>query len=56
VRIVITHRHSDHTIDLGHLGITPWIGGPDAPSEVWGRPGRGRKSTGCSGPSSSAKI
>jgi len=38
-RIFITHHHSDHTIDLGHLVITRWIVGQNAPLEVWGPAG-----------------
>src|SRR5437867_3508563 len=35
-RVLITHHHSDHIIDLGHLLITRWISGQNAPFEVWG--------------------
>ena len=38
-RVLITHHHSDHTIDLGHLLITRWIVGQNAPLEVWGPAG-----------------
>ena len=38
-RVLITHHHSDHTIDLGHLLITRWIVGQNAPFEVWGPAG-----------------
>ena len=38
-RVFITHHHSDHTIDLGHLVITRWIVGQNAPLEVWGPAG-----------------
>ena len=38
-RIFITHHHSDHTIDLGHLLITRWIVGQNAPLEVFGPAG-----------------
>jgi len=38
-RVLITHHHSDHTIDLGHLVITRWIAGQNAPLEVWGPAG-----------------
>ena len=43
-RLFITHHHSDHTIDLGHLLITRWIVGQNAPFEIWGpaRPQIGR--------------
>src|SRR5256885_11084285 len=41
-RIFITHHHSDHTIDLGHLLITRWIVGQDAPFEIWGPAGARR--------------
>src|SRR2546430_17015726 len=39
-RIFIPHHHSDHTIDLGHLLITRWIVGQNAPLEIWGPAGR----------------
>src|SRR3989442_5001583 len=38
-RVLITHHHSDHIIDLGHLLITRWISGQNAPFEVWGPAG-----------------
>ena len=38
-RLLITHHHSDHTIDLGHLLITRWIVGQNAPWEIWGPAG-----------------
>lgn len=37
--LFITHHHSDHTIDLGHLVISRWIAGQNAPLEVWGPAG-----------------
>src|SRR5439155_1693500 len=42
-RIFITHHHSDHTIDLGHLLITRWIVGQNAPLEIWGPAGTRRQ-------------
>jgi ribonuclease Z len=42
-RVLITHHHSDHTIDLGHLLITRWIVGQNAPLEVWGPAGTKRQ-------------
>jgi ribonuclease Z len=42
-RILITHHHSDHTIDLGHLLITRWIVGQNAPLEVYGPAGTRRQ-------------
>lgn len=42
-RIFITHHHSDHTIDLGHLLITRWIVGQNAPLEVYGPAGTRRQ-------------
>lgn len=42
-RVFITHHHSDHTIDLGHLLITRWIAGQNAPFEVWGPAGTRRQ-------------
>src|SRR5256886_17430919 len=38
-RVFITHHHSDHPIDLGHLVITRWIGGQNAPLGVCGPAG-----------------
>lgn len=34
--VFVTHHHSDHTIDMGHLVITRWIMGQNAPIHVWG--------------------
>jgi len=42
-RVLITHHHSDHTMDLGHLLITRWIVGQNAPLEVWGPAGTARQ-------------
>ena len=42
-RVLITHHHSDHTIDLGHLIITRWIVGQNAPLEIWGPAGTRRQ-------------
>jgi ribonuclease Z len=42
-RVLITHHHSDHVIDLGHLLITRWIVGQNAPFEVWGPAGTRRQ-------------
>ena len=42
-RVLITHHHSDHTIDLGHLLISRWIAGQNAPFEVWGPAGTRRQ-------------
>jgi ribonuclease Z len=41
--VFITHHHSDHTIDLGHLLITRWIVGQNAPLDVYGPAGTGRQ-------------
>ena len=38
-RVFITHHHSDHVVDLGHLLISRWIAGQNAPFEVWGPAG-----------------
>jgi len=40
--VLITHHHSDHTIDLGHLVLTRWIMGQNAPLHVWGPSGTRR--------------
>ena len=42
-RVFITHHHSDHVIDLGHLLITRWIVGQNAPLEIWGPAGTRRQ-------------
>ena len=42
-RVLITHHHSDHMIDLGHLLITRWISGQNAPFEIWGPAGTKRQ-------------
>ena len=41
--VFITHHHSDHTIDLGHLLVTRWIVGQNAPFEVFGPAGTRRQ-------------
>jgi ribonuclease Z len=41
--VFITHHHSDHTIDLGHLIVTRWIVGQNAPFEVFGPAGTRRQ-------------
>jgi ribonuclease Z len=38
-RVLLTHLHSDHVIDLGHLVLTRWIAGENAPLEVLGPAG-----------------
>jgi ribonuclease Z len=38
-RVLLTHLHSDHVIDLGHLVLTRWIVGENAPLEVLGPAG-----------------
>jgi ribonuclease Z len=38
-RVLLTHLHSDHVIDLGHLVLTRWIVGEYVPLEVLGRAG-----------------
>lgn len=40
--VFITHHHSDHTIDLGHLVLTRWIIGQNAPLHLWGPSGTRR--------------
>ena len=42
-RVLITHHHSDHVVDLAHLIITRWIVGQNAPFEVWGPAGTRRQ-------------
>lgn len=41
-RILLTHLHSDHVMDLGHLLITRWILGQNAPLRLWGPAGTKR--------------
>ena len=41
--VFVTHHHSDHTIDLGHLLITRWIVGQNAPFEIFGPAGTRRQ-------------
>jgi len=41
--IFITHHHSDHVVDLGHLIITRWIVGQNAPLDVYGPAGTRRQ-------------
>src|SRR5262245_62658215 len=38
-RVFLTHLHSDHVIDLGHLVLTRWIVGENTPLEVLGPAG-----------------
>jgi ribonuclease Z len=40
-RVFLTHLHSDHVIDLGHLVLTRWIVGENAPLAVFGPAGTG---------------
>lgn len=37
--VFLTHLHSDHTLGLPDLILTPWIVGRDASLTVWGPPG-----------------
>ncbi len=41
-RVFITHLHSDHTLGLPDLLLTPWVLDRVAPLEVWGPPGSAR--------------
>ena len=41
--VFITHHHSDHVVDLGHLLITRWIVGQNTPFEVYGPAGTRRQ-------------
>jgi ribonuclease Z len=38
-QVLITHLHSDHVVDLGHLLLSRWILGQNAPLEVFGPAG-----------------
>jgi ribonuclease BN (tRNA processing enzyme) len=37
-KILITHHHSDHTLELGPLLYNAWVGGLRAPIDVYGPP------------------
>jgi ribonuclease Z len=38
-RLFITHLHSDHTIGLADVMLTPWVVGRTTPLEIYGPPG-----------------
>ncbi len=38
-RVCLTHLHSDHVVDLGHLVLSRWILGQNAPLAVFGPEG-----------------
>lgn len=38
-RVILTHLHSDHTIGLADLWLTPAVTGRQEPLKVWGPPG-----------------
>jgi ribonuclease Z len=40
-RVFLTHLHSDHVVDLGHLVLSRWILGQNAPLDVFGPAGTG---------------
>lgn len=40
-RAFLTHLHSDHTVGLPDLMLSPWVSGRTAPLEVYGPPGTG---------------
>jgi ribonuclease BN (tRNA processing enzyme) len=41
-RVFVTHLHSDHTLGMPDLILTPWILGRTAPLDVYGPPGTAR--------------
>ena len=41
-RVFLTHLHSDHTLGLADLLLTPWVQGREVPLEVYGPPGTKR--------------
>jgi ribonuclease BN (tRNA processing enzyme) len=41
-RVFLTHLHSDHTLGLADLLLTPWVQGRAVPLEVYGPPGTKR--------------
>ena len=38
-RVFLTHLHSDHTVGLPDLWLSPWVLGRTAPLEIYGPPG-----------------
>ncbi len=38
-RVFVTHLHSDHTVGLPDLLLTPWVLGRELPLEIYGPPG-----------------
>ncbi len=45
-RVFLTHLHSDHTLGLADVILSPWIQGRIAPFNVYGPPGTSRLVTG----------
>ncbi len=45
-RVFLTHLHSDHTLGLADVILTPWIQGRVSPFNVYGPPGTNRLVTG----------
>lgn len=41
-RVFLTHLHSDHTVGLPDLILSPWVLGRTAPLEIFGPPGTAR--------------
>lgn len=44
-RVFLTHLHSDHTVGLPDLILSPWVLGRTAPIDVYGPPGTARMVT-----------
>ena len=44
-RVFITHLHSDHTVGLPDLMLTPWVAGREDPLAIFGPPGIGAMTT-----------
>jgi ribonuclease Z len=46
-KLFLTHLHSDHTVGIPDLWLTPWIFGRwESPFRVWGPPGTGKMMNG----------
>jgi ribonuclease BN (tRNA processing enzyme) len=41
-RVFVTHLHSDHTLGMPDLILTPWVLGRTTPLDVYGPPGTAR--------------
>jgi len=55
-RVFITHLHSDHTVGLPDLMLTPWVLGRRSPLQVYGPPGIQQSETQAVGALSSVDV